>query len=284
MCVRNVCLLYGTFDPGSSTLYKTGDLMQCPKLCMLVFALALSVMAQTPDSLFKAAEQRMASYAAYDTLKMRSVSKEIECDKHWRPKKIIHIEKRVLRVGEREDINILAAWEEKKDRRKDVTETVRKKTIKEMKKQRKRRESHHHSENCDHAGEGRRMSVGLSTMLPDSAERALYTFTVVKDTLIDARSAICIHGETEAESDSLYEGLYYLDKERGDLLMMDVKPAKYPGMVKAMRMKMQFDILPGNYFVLKQLRIQAHASIVLKTWRMRIEEDYSDFEVTAAAD
>ena len=257
--------------------------MKIGNLTLILICSAVTAYSQNPDSLFKQVELRMASYSQYDTLRMKSVSNEIECGKRWEPRKITHLEKIVTIAREFQDVAVLTAWEEKKGKRKDTTEKVRKETAEELEKNRNRREEHKHTEACDHEdADSHQMSIALTTMLPDSAERAFYTFKVLKDTLIDDRETVCIRADTEVEADSLYEGLYYFDKEHADILLMDVRPAKYPPMVKSMRMKMQFTVLPGNYFTLKSMRMKAHASIVLKTWRMLIEEEYSDFYVAGS--
>ena len=225
-------------------------------------------------------EERKNEYVQYDsyTSMAHSVSKKM--NRKWTPKETTIVEKRITQEKGKRLEEILKATEIRKNKEKDVTEELRKDEAKRRKKQEKRIEKE--GENND--GGGGSFSLGLDAIDPFAKEkRDLFEFSQGSDSLIGDRPVLCIQTTATQPSDTLYQGCYFVDKETMDILLMDIHPSKNPKAVKELHLKMWFNVLPGNYYVITDYWMKVYASIVIKGIRFLVEEQYSDYHIVEPA-
>jgi hypothetical protein len=255
--------------------------MRCRTLLFvgMFFAIqSLSAQDAGLDSLLRKIEQRMENYVDYDSFSAMVVSTSREMDKEWNPKEVVVVEKKVIQQREKRREVILKATEFKKGVEKDVTAEYREQERKRMEKAEKRRRER--EKEGGNGGEGGSLSLSSDETFPFAPEeRKNFFFNQLSDTVIDGRAVICLETRAKEKSEKLYEGKYYVDRERYDVLMVDLRPSKNPKYVKEMRMKMWFDVLPENHQVLTAFWMRVYAGIFIKKIRMEVEETYKDYRI-----
>jgi len=225
-------------------------------------------------------EERKDAYVQYDSFTSMAHSVSKKMTRKWTPKETTIVEKKIIQEKGKRLEEILKATEISKGKEKDVTEKLQKDEINRRKKQEERIEKE--GENSDEGGGS--FSLGLDSINPFSKEkRDLFEFSALSDSLIGERPVFCIHTTVKQPSDSLYQGRYFVDQETMDILLMDIHPSKNPKAVKELHLKMWFDVLPGNYYVITDYWMKVYASIVIKGFRFLVEEQYSDYQIGISA-
>jgi len=235
------------------------------------------------DSLLQKIEERTESYVDYDSFSALVVSTSREMDKEWNPNEVVVVEKKIIQQREKRREVILKVTEFKKGIEKDVTAEHREQERKRMEKAEKRRLEREEKKGRGDAGGGgggKSFSISTQEMFPfDPEKRDQFFFRQLGDTAIDGRAVICLETRAKEKSKEFYEGKYYVDRERCDVLMVDLRPSKNPKYVKEMHMKMWFDVLDENYYVIKAYWMRVYAGIFIKKIRMEVEETYEDYRI-----
>jgi hypothetical protein len=244
------------------------------------------------DELIQKIDARTKSYPEYKNYSATAVSKSWEMDSKWRPEKQVVVTKRIVKQGDGADETILSAVEISKGVEKDVTEKMKETARKEKEKQaRKKREKSDLREQAggkdggekkeEEKGGGGSFTMSNEQLYPFSGKKAgLYTFTQLADTAVDGKTLLRIRAEAKTDNPETYEGLFFIDPETWDVLFMDEWPSKNPKFVKRMRMKMEFTVMPGNFYVFKRFWMSVEASFLVKKIRMEFEESHSDVQVS----
>lgn len=256
--------------------------MRCRMLLLLwILLVSRAIFAQDSEieSLVQKIEERMERYVDYDSFSAAVVSTSREMDKKWNPKKVVVVEKQIIQQGEKRREVILKATEFKKGVEKDVTAEHREYERKRMEKAEKRRREREGKKKQDGDGEGS-FSLSMDELFPFAPEKQeKFFFHQFADTVIDGRAVICLETRAKEQSEKLYEGNYYVDRETYDVLMVDVSPSKNPKFVKEMHLKMWFDVLDENYYVIKAYWMRVYAGIFIKKIRMEVEETYKNYRI-----
>ena len=242
----------------------------------VVLAARLVAQDQAGGALLDGIDARTEQYADYDSFSASVVFTMQEMNKRWKPEKIVTVQKRIQQDGEERREVILYATEASRGSEKDVTEEYRDEERKRQERAAKRRKRKE-----EDGGDGSGFSLSLEDVFPFSAEnRDLFTFRQLADTLASGCGVFRIHVEAREPSDKLFNGEYWIDRETLDVVMIDVVPSKNPRFVKALRMKMWFDVRPGDYFVMTKYWMHVDAGFLFKKVRMEVEEVYTDYRIS----
>jgi hypothetical protein len=88
-----------------------------------------------------------------------------------------------------------------------------------------------------------------------------------------------LENRSKLKSSDNYEGKYYIHPETFDILRADIRPAKNPGPLKLLEMRIDFGRIPEGYLVIRAASVRIHVGLIIKNIRMESEEIYSDFIV-----
>ncbi len=241
------------------------------------------------DDLIQQIDARTQSYPEYKNYSATAVSKQWEMDSKWRPGKQVVVTKHIVKQGDGADETILSAVEISKGVEKDVTEKIKETARKEKEKQARKKPGKSDSREQagggekkeDDKGSGGSFTMSNDQLYPFSEKKAgLYTFTQLADTAVDGKTLLRIRAEAKTDNPETYEGLFFIDPKTCDVLFMDEWPSKNPKFVKRMRMKMEFMVMPGNFYVFKRFWMSVEASFLVKKIRMEFEESHSDVQVS----
>jgi hypothetical protein len=223
------------------------------------------------DSLVVRVGRRIEAYQAYDAYSAAVTSNVKIMDGDWKPEKVIRTEKKAFRKNGEQGEEIIQAVESEKGKERDITQKAREESAKSMEKSRRR-------EKAGKDGTGGQVRLGLEGLIPFSnAKRPDYSFTLLPDTVVSGVKWVCVQALARQKDSERYEGRYWIDPDTYDIRLMDVRPSKNPKFVKDLRMRFSFDVLPENRMVVTRTWMRVFAGIVIKKFRMELEETYSDY-------
>ena len=258
----------------SKKFKATGLLVWC-LLCSMGFSGPVD---DKLTSLLDKISERMESFSDMKNWSAAVTSSSIKMDKHWKAKKKTVVEKIVTVKGEETEEEILRAMEEKNGKTKDITRKVKAEIAIEKAKARQRREKSR-GKGDKEQGDGE-FSLSSDDAFPFKAEkREEYDYSLLEDAVLDGRAVYVLDVHVKTPTDKKMEGSYFIDMETFDVLKADLEPSKKRKVLKRFRMEMFFQVLPGNYFVLKETRVRIHVGLVIKNIRMEMHEVYKDYKI-----
>ncbi|NLP11965.1 hypothetical protein GX408_16310, partial [bacterium] len=204
------------------------------------------------DSLLAQVDQRSRSYAEYQNISMTVLSLSRTMDKAWQPEKVVRTEKKICTHEGRSRQEILRATEIKDGVEKDITQEA---AAEAAKAEEKAKAEDKHSER-------REKKFELEELLPFAVDkRPFYQFELLADTTVENRRLLCIRAKAIDKDEERFEGLYFIDPQTRDVRMIDIQPAKNPKFVKELRMRMSFDVLPGDRLILTRTWMRIYAGV-----------------------
>lgn len=235
--------------------------------------------AESPDSgldaFLDALDIRVSSYSDLKNWRASVRSSVTEMDKNWKPEKVTVVRKTTTVIEGRSQEEILEVLETEKGATRDITEAY----IRETEERRRKAEERRRNPNRDGESSGGRREFSLDNLAPFSREnRARYTFSLLPDDEVSGRSARVLSVAARVKDPEMFEGRYYIDKETLDVLRVDLRPSKNPRFVKILEMDIHFQPGVGS-LALKASHMRIHAGFLLKTMRLVVEEEYTDFEL-----
>lgn len=237
-------------------------------IAISLLTILTTIQAQTLDQILKHVDQRFLAYEEMDTLTMDVTSTVKHMNSKWEHTKITRVEKSVSVYGDSTHEDYHKVTEEKKGKIKDLTEKAREDVRKAQEKQ---------SKNKKEDGNNNQ-SIELDELWMLEKERENYNYTLLPDTLLNNRWTHPISVEAHFDSDTLYEGIYYIEKDTYDLMMVDMKPSKNPKMVKEMRLQFWFAPVKHNQLLLERTWTKIYASLLIKKFRIIIDESYTNYQ------
>lgn len=251
-------LIFGSFGDGLSTDHPDPEL----------------------DALLDALSARIDSYSDLKNWRAAVRSSVTEMDKNWKPEKTTVVRKITTFVEGRSREEILEVLETEKGTTKDITETY----IREAEERRRKAEERRRDSARDRERSGGRRDMSVADLAPFSREnRIKYSFSFLPDAEVSGRPARVLSAEARVKDSEVFEGRYYIDKETLDVLRVEIRPSKNPRFVKHLEMDIRFQ--PGiGSLALKASHMKIHAGFLLKTMRLVVEEEYTDFEILGPAD
>ena len=110
-------------------------------------------------------------------------------------------------------------------------------------------------------------------------KRNKYSFELIEETEYNDIPVYILKSKAKSAGEKYWEGQYLIHKGTYDLLRVEISPSENPKYVKEFVIKMDFAVLPDDYFVLKQVETWINAGMFLKRIRMITKQEYSDYEV-----
>ena len=245
-----------------------------------VTALHFPGLAQVTELLLlvERASKQLDSHPKYDNWKASVTSITSKVDKNWKPQKVTTVKKIIKVFNKERTEEIIQALETEKGKTKDITE----KYIKKAKKQKEKEKKKERERKIKGKKEKNRGSLELTweEIFPFNEEKRInYDFLKLEDSYIDERPVYVLESRAKIKDEKLYEGKYYICKDRFDVLKIILKPSKKPKYVKEFEIEMSFEVLPQGYFVLRKSKARINGGIFIKRIRMTIEEEYSNYEI-----
>ena len=245
-----------------------------------VTALRFPGLAQVTELLLlvERVSKQQDSHPKYDSWKASVTSITTKMDKNWKPQKVTTVKKIIKVFNKERTEEIIQALETGKGKTKDITE----KYIKEAKKQKEKEKKKERERKIKGKKEKNRGSLELTweEIFPFNEEKRInYDFLKLEDSYIDERPVYVLESRAKIKDEKLYEGKYYICKDRFDVLKIILKPSKKPKYVKEFEIEMSFEVLPQGYFVLRKSKARINGGIFIKRIRMTTEEEYSNYEI-----
>jgi hypothetical protein len=222
--------------------------------------------------------QRLESYPEMLHWQASVLSKKTEMDKDWKPKKETVVQKTVLMKNKTRQEKIHSAVEIKKGKSTDVTQKYINQAYKEMQKAARERKK---AKDKDGEEEGSGpMDLSLDEMFPFSEKnRENYDFTLLEETVLEGNSVYVLDARAKKKTKDFFEGIFYVDKEKWDLLRAELQLAKNPGPLKVMKMDLDFQVLPEGYLAIKKASVRIHVGLVVKNIRQEVVDEYSNYQI-----
>jgi len=245
-----------------------------------VIALHFTGLAQATELmlLVERVSKQLDSHPEYDSWKASVTSITTKMDKNWKPQKVTTVKKIIKVFNKERTEEIIQALETEKGKIKDITE----KYIKEAKKQKEKEKKKERERKIKGEKEKNRRSLELTweEIFPFNEEKRInYDFLKLEDSYIDERPVYVLESRAKIKDEKLYEGKYYICKNRFDVLKIILKPSKNPKYIKEFEIEMSFEVLPQGYFVLSKSKARINGGIFIKRIRMTTEEEYSNYEI-----
>lgn len=254
----------------------------CLLLGSTLFLLAAFDALETTDVATVVAKtaKRLESFPEMSHWQASVLSKKIEMDKNWKPKKETFVQKTVLMKNKIRQEKIQSAVEIKKGKRKDVTQKYINQAYKDMQKAARERKKAKGKDKDEEEHGRRNMELSLDEMFPFSEQnKGNYDFTLLEETVIGEIPVYVLDAKAKKRTKDFFDGIFYIDKETWDILRAELQLAKNPGPLKVMEMKMDFYVLPQGYFALKKIYVRIHVGLVVKNIRQEVVDEYSDYQI-----
>jgi len=219
---------------------------------------------------------RQDSYPKYHNWEALVVFTKTEMDKDWHPQKVTVIEKALKVVNDKETEEVLQVLETEKGMTKDITE----KYIKKAKKEKDKKKSEEGEQKAGKEEDKGTIKLSHDEIFPFNEEkRKKYDFIMLESSYIGGQEIYILESRAKIKSEDLWEGIYSIDKESFDVLMVKLKPSKNPKHIKEFEIEMNFQVLPEGYFVLQKSKARIDGGIFIKKIRMTVEEERSNYKI-----
>lgn len=234
---------------------------------------------QDLDELIRKIDTRSKSYKEYHKYTASVLSVQREMDDAWKPKKVTSIEKQISKNDSSRTETITRASEIQDGRETDITAKILEKQEKQKERAKSKNEPKKPSKQD---GKNQSLSLGQKELFPFAEEeRKNYTFIQKPDTVLSGHAVLYIQTQARDRQSNKYEGSFFVDSKTYDILCIDVLPVKNPKFVKNLRIRMAFEVLPGDYWMFKSIWMRVYAGILIKKVRMEVEETYSNFTINS---
>jgi len=181
-----------------------------------------------------------------------------EMDGHWHPKKETVIQKLVTKKDTLRSIKIIKAILREKGKEKDITQKVKRDQQKTKKN-----------------GGAQFSAKGF---FPFSLKkRVKYDFSFMPDTTMNNKVVKVLSVRAQKPGQGLFNGTYFIDAKKFNLISLKLHPSKNPKMVKEMTMRMNFAINDFGNYVVKDSETITFAQFLLKKYRYKIVEKYENY-------
>jgi len=183
-----------------------------------------------------------------------------EMDKKWLPKKVTRIEKIITRKDSTQNLSIIKAVEIEKGKEKDITEKVREQNQKDRKK---------------NNGSGTFSFDHLFAFTKENRDH--FNFVLGSDSTVNGRRVKILKATAKEPNEKYLNGKYLFDAEKYSIIEAILVPSKNPKMVKEMKMYLKFGPSNDGHYVLKSFSVRSYAKLLIKNFRIHINEIYSDY-------
>ena len=232
------------------------------------------------DTVVAKTAQRLESFPEMLHWQASVLSKKIEMDKNWKPKKETVVQKTVLMKGETRQEKIQSAVEIENGKQKDVTQKYINQAYKDMQKRAREAKKSKDKNSDDEEDRRRHMELSLEEMFPFSERnKDNYDFALLGETTLEEIPVYVLDAKSKQRTKDFFDGIFYIGKETWDILHAELQLAKNPGPLKVMEMKMDFYVLPQGYFALKKIYVRIHVGLVVKNIRQEVIDEYSDYRI-----
>jgi hypothetical protein len=223
---------------------------------------------ETPVSLLNNISQRIETYPEMETYKVEQIEKKTEMNKKWEPVETTTIRQTVSYMDGKVAFEILEATKTKEGKTTDISEEH----LEKIKKQNEKNAQA--DETTDDSA-----SEFLNTFFPfKESTRSDFDIRRLDDAAMEGKKVFILESTAKKKDKNRFEGKCYIDPNTFDVLKIDVKPSKNPKFVKDMRMEMMFEVLPDQYFVMKNMKVKVDAKLVFKPIREISEIEFVSYE------
>ncbi len=230
------------------------------------------------DLIVKVSQNQEKFYLKLDNWKATVITTTTKMDKHWQPKEVTVVEKRVEVVNLKKTEEILKAVVTKKGIEVDVTDKYLRKAEKTRAKARQAELSNRLKRKREQGKKNTQLTA--EDALPFSEKkRYKYNFSRLEDSLIDNRPVYVVEARAKIKRKKRYNGRYYISKDSFDILKIVAWPSKNPTFVKEAFMEMDFQVYSQGFYVMKKSKLSINAGIFIKRIRRVTEEEYFDYQV-----
>lgn len=256
--------------------------------------------AQDNEIIVEEVSKRIDSYPKYKNWQVTVHSTETRLDKSGEPQEVTVATRKVRVIDSEREEEILKVLKTKKGMTTDITEKYREEA-RERREKMKKRQAQRREEKSE---EKQSLEIAMNELFPFGEERRMkYDFIKLGDSFLDEKPVYILEArlkdefknkakreekkedkgeplyEPRSKEAILWEGKYYIDAKTWDVLKLEVMPAKKQKFVQKFELEMNFALLENGYFVIQKVRTVIKAGFLFKHIRMRLEEEYSDFEV-----
>jgi hypothetical protein len=240
------------------------------------FSFSLALQKLSKVEVVERVHEKIQSTPEMDNWQASALTTLFEMYKNREPKKKTIIEKLVVVKNKIRTEKILSATEFDEDKTKDKTAKYQA----EAAKFNIRNESNKGKDGGRKGGRSRGMDLSQDDIFPFGENRRKdYEFDLREGSLEDKLQVYILESRSQFRSSDYYEGEYYIHPETFDILRADIRPAKNPGPLKLLEMRIDFGRIPEGYLVIRAASVRIHVGLIIKNIRMESEEIYSDFIV-----
>ena len=233
---------------------------------------AASVRAEDLTLLLNKISERMNSYPVNSNWKYELDTKTTEMDEQWRPEKTTTAKTIVKVTDSMVSGEVLEAVETEDG----VARDIKQKAVKQTKKQMERA----NKETAEQKDQ-KRSENPLDMLFPfDENKRSKFGFERLDDDAIDKTPVYIIEAIAKEKDERLFEGKYYIDQKSYDVLKARIKPSKNPKYVEEIDMDIDFVVLPEGNYIRTKSKTRVNGSFLFKSFRLILEEEYSDVEIS----
>jgi hypothetical protein len=213
----------------------------------------------------------MNSYPENNNWKYGIVTKSIETDELWQPKKTTISKAIVKVVDSMVSGELLEAAEIENGNSKDISQKIATQFKEQMESANK--------ETAERKGQ-KGIENALDVFFPfNENKRAKFEFYRLDDAVINKRPVLIIEALAKEKDVKLFEGKYYIDKKTYDVLKAQITPSKNPKFVKGMCMDIDFEVLPEGNFIRRRSKTRVNGGFLFKRTWMIFEEEYFDVKI-----
>lgn len=249
---------------------------------LAVTAAPLGSQTPTPEALLDGVAARLRQTAAYKNWTASAVQTITELDRKGNPEKVTVVTKSIRVTDGRRSEDILKALVTEDGQTKDVTASYALEARKRREEDERRR-----AEEAGKRPDGRRsLRLDLNELLPFAADRRPgFIFGLREGADRTGRRLLLLDVKAKAKDPRNWDGTYTIDPATFDILRTEIRPSKFPKMVKELSLEAEVEILDGKYSVLKRTTFKVNGGFLfLKRVRMTVEDVYADVRVLDGAD
>lgn len=249
----------------------------------LILASSL-LLAQTQDEevmdlVDKVIQRQSGFYLRMDNWEAIITTINTKMNKHWQPKEVTVVKKKVQVVDMHKSEELLEATKTKNGIPEDVTEEYIKKA-REQKEKSKKKELQQNLERRKARKENNK-KLKAEDLLPFSEKKKMkYLFSKLADSTVGGRPVYVVEARAKVKSEKRFSGYYYISKDTHDILRINAWPSKNPRFVKELDIEIDLDVYPQGFYAIKRSKIRVNGGFLfIKKVRRVTEEEYSDFTV-----
>lgn len=112
--------------------------------------------------------------------------------------------------------------------------------------------------------------------------RSSYTFSLAGETKFANQDAWIVGFKAKEKADKFIDGKAYISKKNYNVLYMDFTPSKLPGVIKSIKMSMEFSPVQGYWLPYKfkmEMYLKVKFILTIADKHMEMEDNYSDYKI-----